>query len=72
MGISKLYITINASYEGICFEFEWKNNNYFQIAQNTKSLHPLDIIFDDFGIWLLGYRIEISCLYIPHGHYLWL
>jgi len=49
-----------------------KNNNYFQIAQNTKSLHPLDIIFDDFGIWLLGYRIEISCLYIPHGHYLWL
>ena len=25
---------------------------------------PLDIIFDDFGKWLLGYRIEFSCLYI--------
>ena len=22
-----------------------------------------DIIFDDFGIWLLGYRIEFSCQY---------
>jgi len=30
---------------------------------------PLNIIFDDLGIYLLGYRIEISCLYIPQGHY---
>ena len=29
----------------------------------------LNIIFDDFGICLLGYRIEFSCLYIPQGHY---
>ena len=27
------------------------------------------IMFDDFGIRLLGYRIEFSCLYIPQGHY---
>jgi len=26
---------------------------------------PLNIIFNDFGIWLLGYRIEFSGLYIP-------
>ena len=30
---------------------------------------PLNIMFDDFGIWLLGYRIELSCLFIPQGHY---
>jgi len=30
---------------------------------------PLNIIFDDFGISLLGYRMEFSCLYIPQGHY---
>ena len=37
---------------------------------------PLNIIFDDFGIWLLGSKIEFGCLYIPQGHYyintLWL
>ena len=37
---------------------------------------PLNIIFDDFSMWLLGYRVEFSCLYIPLGHYfistLWL
>jgi len=37
---------------------------------------PLNIIFDSFGIWLLGYRIEFSCLNIPQAHYfirsLWL
>jgi len=25
---------------------------------------PLNVIFGDFGIWLLGYRIVFSCLYI--------
>ena len=25
-------------------------------------------MFDDFSIWLLGYRIEFSCLYLPQGH----
>jgi len=30
---------------------------------------PLNIIFDDFGIRLLGYRIEFSGLYIPQVHF---
>ena len=30
---------------------------------------PLNIISDDFSIWLLGYRIKLSCLYLPQGHY---
>ena len=29
---------------------------------------PVKYYFDNFGIWLLGYRIEFSCLYIPQGH----
>ena len=29
----------------------------------------LNIIFDDFDIWLLGFRIQFNCLYIPQGHY---
>ena len=28
---------------------------------------PLNIILDDFSIWLLGHRIELHCLYIPQG-----
>ena len=28
---------------------------------------PLNIIFADFGIWLLGYRYKFSCLYIPQA-----
>ena len=31
--------------------------------------NPLDIIFGDWGIWLLGYGIEFSCLYIRQGLY---
>ena len=45
--------------------------SYVQIAcKNEISLttDPFNIIFDDFGIWLLGYRMEFSCLYIPQGH----
>jgi len=30
--------------------------------------NPFNIIFDNFGTWLLDYRIEFSCLYLPHGH----
>ena len=32
---------------------------------------PLNNIFDDVGIWLLGKRIEFSCvyIYIPQGHH---
>ena len=25
---------------------------------------PVKYYFDDFGKWLLGYRIELSCLYV--------
>ena len=44
---------------------------YFQIAckyWTSFMTDPLNIIFDDFGIWLFGYRIELRCLYIPQGH----
>ena len=27
------------------------------------------IFFDGLGIWLLGYRIKLSCLYLPQGNY---
>jgi len=30
---------------------------------------PSNIMFDDFGIWLLGYMVEFSCLYITQCHY---
>jgi len=30
---------------------------------------PLNIIFDNFYIWLLGYRIEFCVLYIPQGQF---
>ena len=36
----------------------------------------LNIIFDGFGIWLLGYMIKLSCLFNSQGYYcistLWL
>ena len=31
-------------------------------------IDPLNIVFDDFGIWKLDYRIKFSCLHIPQGH----
>ena len=52
---------------------------YFQIAHTyykSFKTDPLNIIFDDFDIWLLGFRIKFSCLYIPQEYYfistLWL
>ena len=44
----------------------------FKLRVSTKKnfmTDLLNIMFDDFGIWLLGYRIKFSCLYIPHGYY---
>ena len=41
---------------------------FFKLPASTKNL-LLNIILDDFRIWLLGYRTEFSCLYIPQGHY---
>ena len=58
---------INASNEGICVEWVLKKKTkqpwltYFQIAcKYFKSfyINLLNIIFDDFSIWLLGYRIK--------------
>ena len=50
-------------------------SNYPQVLQYFMT-NPLDMIFGDFGIRLLGYEIEFSCLYIPKGLYfistLWL
>ena len=45
--------------------------SYFQIAcmyLKYFMTDPLNIIFDNFNIWLLSYRIEFRCLYIPQGH----
>ena len=44
--------------------------NYPQVLKTLFMTDLLNIIIDDFGIWLLGYRIKFSCLYIPQGHYL--
>ena len=46
--------------------------SYFQIACKYLKYfmtNPLNIIFYNFGIWLLGYMIEFSCLYLPQVHY---
>ena len=57
------------------FSFEEKNyttlvyllSNCRQVLNIFKT-NPLNIMFDDFIIWLLGYRTEFSCLYLPQGH----
>mgnify|MGYP007091384655 CR=1 FL=1 len=60
---------VNASNEGICIEFWWKNNTTLvHLLSKTFMTNPLNIIFDEFSIWLLGYRTEFSCLYLPQGH----
>ena len=78
-----IHIILNASYEGYCVELQRKSNItlVFLLSNCSQELnlfktHSLNIIFDGFGIRLLGYRIECSCLYLPQGHYfvstLWL
>ena len=66
------------SYEGMCVEFERKKQHNidiptFNFASTCKTYfmtHPLNIIISDFGIGLLGLRIELSCLlYNLQGHY---
>ena len=65
---------INASNGGICVEFEQKTTqpwfNFSNCRQVLKSFktNPLNIIFDEFSICLLGYRTKFSCLYLPQGH----
>ena len=61
--------------EGICVEFKRKKNKTFSCFQNVREYwiyfmtDPLNICFDHFGVWLLDYMIEFSCLYTPQGHY---
>ena len=58
-----------------CVEF-WRKNNTTLVyplsicrqVLNTFKTNPLNIIFDDFSICLLGYRTEFSCLYLPERH----
>ena len=54
-------IIIRASYEGICIGFErfLKQNNTLMVFLDLKYWKsfmndPLNIIINDFGIWLLG------------------
>jgi len=47
-----------------CFTY-FQNDR--QILPSFKT-NPLNIIFDDFSICLLGYRTEFSCLYLPERH----
>ena len=54
------YIIINASYKGICVVKNSTTFAYSQIAGKYLRYfmtHSLNIIFDDFVIWVLGYRI---------------
>ena len=57
-----------------CVEFCRKKTHFclptFKLTSSTNNYlktYPLNIIFDDFRIWLLGYS-EFSCLYFPKGH----
>ena len=43
------------------FKFSTSTYNYF-------TTNTLNIIFDDFSTWLIGYRTEFSCLYLLQGH----
>ena len=70
------YIKIYPYTEGICVEFRRKNNTPLQVylLSNCRQVllyvktNLLNIIFDDFNIWLLGYRTVFSCLYLSQGH----
>ena len=45
-----------------------KNNTTLVNIQSNLSVKTTHlIIFDDFSIYLLGYRTEFSCLYLPQG-----
>ena len=49
--------------------------SYFQIACKYLKSFMNDLLksinkdnFEEFGVWLQGYKIKFSCLYIPQGH----
>ena len=61
----------------LCWVLMEKQHNLglhtFKLPTSTKTyfkINQLNMIFDDFStcIWLLGYRTEFSCLYLPQGH----
>ena len=62
------------SWRNLCWVWAKLRHNIsfptFKLSACTKCFMapPLYISFDKFGIWLLGYRIEFSCLYIPQWH----
>ena len=65
------------NYERVCMEFERKKHLHigfptFKLPGSTKKSFKtvqLNIVFEDFSIWLLGFWIKLSCLYTPQGHY---
>ena len=67
--LTYVYIT-NASSEEICVEFGRFPTFKFSSSTNNRWMSDrLDIDFDEFGNWLLGYMIDFSYLYFPQGHY---
>ena len=41
----------------------------FNLPVKSFMTHPINIGFNKFGIWLLGYNIDFSYLCIPQAHY---
>ena len=68
---------INAYNEGICVEI-WRKNNTTLVYLLSNCPQVLKVFdgyviyyfwrFQYITLWLLGYRIEFSCLYLPQGH----
>ena len=62
---------LNASNEGICvvsFEEKTTQSWFTYFVLKSSRTYPLNIILMIFSLWLLGYRTEFSCLYLPQGH----
>ena len=61
----------NASYEGKCNGLNEKTTqqwvSLFKFSHEDLLFN--DFFFEDFALWLLGYRVEFSCLKIPQNHY---
>ena len=51
------------------FVVSFEEKHQHNLVLTYFKTNPLNIIFDDFSIWLLGYKTEFSCLYLPQGHY---
>ena len=68
------FIIIIAFIEGFCVELVFLFSTWTQLKLFMTG--PFICYYNEFGIWLLGYRIELGCVYIPQGNYfmssLWL